>query len=122
MRLSTEGVLRAAAQALAACDVEAITALYADDAVFEEVPEGESYRGRDAIRKMFEALFSIPHSGFRVASVRSGADWGVLEWVWFGRTQKSGVPFEVRGVSVLEIPGPQVTRETIYYDPALARR
>jgi hypothetical protein len=29
-------------------------------------------------------------------------------------------PFDVRGVSILEIPGPKVIRETIYYDPAPA--
>ncbi len=120
--MSTEDVLREAARALAAGDAEAITALYADDAVFEEVPDNESYRGKAAIRKMFEALFSLPHSGFRVLAVRSAEGWGALEWVWFGRTRATDVAFEVRGASILEISGPKVTRETIYYDPAPARR
>lgn len=119
--LSTEELLRRAAGALAACDVDAIVPLYADDAVFEDVPSGESYRGTAAVRSMFEALFSAPHTRFRVAAVRPGERWGVLEWVWSGRTTKSGVPFDVRGVSILEISGAKVTKETIYYDPASAR-
>ncbi len=120
--MSTEDVLRDAARALTARDVDAITALYEEDAVFEEVPDGESYRGKASIRTMFEALFSLPHSGFRVVAVRNGQGWGVLEWIWFGRTRKTDAPFEVRGASILEIPGRKVTRETIYYDPAPARR
>ncbi len=120
--ISTMEVLREAGRALAARDVDAIMRLYADGATFEEVPTGESYRGRDAIRGMFEGLFSLAASGFRVESVRAGADWGVLEWVWFGRTQTTQTPFEVRGVSILEIQGPKVVRETIYYDPAPALR
>jgi len=34
--------------------------------------------------------------------------------------RESGTPFDVRGVSILEIPGPKVIKETIYYDPAPA--
>ncbi len=120
--MTTTEVLHEAAQALAARDLDAIVGLYAGDAVFEDVPDGESYRGTAAIRGMFEALFSAAHSGFRIAAVRAGENWGVIEWVWSGRTRKTGVPFEIRGVSVLEMPGPKVAHETIYYDPAPALR
>lgn len=106
---------------MAACDVEAILPLYADDAVFLDVPSGESSRGKVALRSLFEALFSGPDVRFRVTAVRVGEGWGAVEWVWSGRTRTSGVPFEVPGVSLLEIPGPKVTRETIYYDPTPAR-
>ncbi len=118
--VSTEGILREAANALVACDVEAILPLYADDAVFEDVSAGESHRGKAAIRTMFEALFS-GSTRVRVSAVRSAEGWGVLEWVWSGRTRKSRTAFDVRGVSVLEISGSWVTRDTIYYDPAPAR-
>jgi ketosteroid isomerase-like protein len=118
--LATEELLQRAAQALAACDVDAIMTLYADDGVFEDASAGESYRGKAAVRGMFEALFSPPHTRFRIAAVRSGERWGALEWIWSGRTRKSGTPFDVRGVSILEIPGPKVVKETIYYDPAPA--
>ena len=118
--VSTERILREAAAALAACDVDAIVPLYADDAVFEDVSDGESYRGRAAIRRMFEALFS-GSTRFRVSAVRVAEGWGVLEWIWSGRTGSSNTPFDVRGVSILEISGSSVTKETIYYDPAAAR-
>ncbi len=113
-------VLEAAAKALTACDTDAIVPLYADDATFEDVPSGTSFRGKAAVRSMFEALFA-PSTRFRVVSIRSAHGWGVLEWVWSGRTRKTGTAFDVRGVSVLEISGPKVTKETIYYDPAPAR-
>ncbi len=118
--MSSEGILRAAAAALAAGNVDAILPLYADDAVFDDVPDGESHRGKAAIRSMFEALFS-GSARFRVSAVRPAEGWGVLEWVWSGRTRKSNTPFDVRGVSILEISGSRVTKETIYYDPAPAR-
>lgn len=118
--MTSEGILSEAAEALAACDVDAILPMYADDAVFEDVSGGESYRGPAAIRSMFEGLFS-PSTRFRVTAVRAADGWGVLEWVWSGRTRTSNAPFDVRGVSILEISGSKVTRETIYYDPAPAR-
>ena len=120
--MSTEALLKEAAEALTARDLDALLPLYAKDAVFEDASSGESYRGRAAVRSMFEALFSGTHTRFRVAAVRSGEGWGTLEWVWSGRTKGTGVPFEVRGVSILEISGVKVTRETIYYDPAPALR
>ena len=119
--LSTEDLLRRAAKALSACDVDAIVPLYGDDAVFEDIPSGESYRGRAAVRSMFEALFS-PSTRFRVAAIRPAGDWGVLEWIWSGRTKASGTLFDVRGVSILEVSRGKVVKETIYYDPAAARR
>ncbi len=118
--VSTEGILREAAAALSACNIDAILPLYADDAVFEDVSDGETYRGRAAIRRMFEALFS-GSARFRVSRIRIAEGWGVLEWVWSGRTRSSDTPFDVRGVSLLEISGSSVTKETIYYDPAPAR-
>ena len=119
--LDAAELLAEAAEALTACDVDAIVPLYADDGRFEDVPTGESYRGHAAIRRMFEALFSAPHTRFRVVAARPGEGWGVIEWVWSGRTRNSGTAFDVRGVSVLEISGSEVTKETIYYDPAPAR-
>ncbi len=115
-----EEVLEEAAKDLTACDADAIVPLYAGDAVFEDVPSGESYRGTEAVRGMFEALFEPP-TRFRVVGLRAARGWGVLEWIWSGRTRKTGGPFEVRGVSILEISGGKVTKETIYYDPAPAR-
>ncbi len=120
--LATEELLRRAAAALAARDVDGLVSLYADEGVFEDVPSGESHAGTAAIRAMFEALFAPPHTRFRVAAVRSAGTWGVLEWVWSGQTRRSGAPFEVRGASVLEVAGSKVMKETIYYDPAPALR
>ncbi len=115
--VTAEDILRAAAAALSACNVNALTTLYADDAIFEDVPSGESYRGKAAIRSMFVALFAPASTQFRVTAVRPAEGGGVLEWTWSGRTRKTGAPFDVRGVSVLELSGSTVSRETIYYDP-----
>lgn len=120
--MSAEDVLKEAAAALAARDLDAILSLYADDAVLEDASDGESYRGKAALRNLFEALFSAPATSFRIAAVRPGGDWGALEWVWSGRTGTSGLAFEVRGVSILEFAGARVARETISYDPAPSRR
>lgn len=120
--MSEAELLERAAQALSSCDVDAMMPLYSEDTVFEDVPSAESHRGKAAVRRMFEALFSGPSTRFRIASIRPGEGWGMLEWVWSGRTRRTGTPFEVRGISVLEISGPAVTKETIYYDPAPAMR
>ena len=121
LAVSVREVLDRAGKALAACDVEAILPLYTEDAVFEDVSDGAVYTGRAALRQMFEALFSPPETGFRVVAARAGEGWGALEWAWSGRARKSGVSFEVRGVSILEIHESRVARETIYYDPARGR-
>ena len=122
MRMSVEELLRQAAEALVAGDVEAIVSLYEDDAVLEDTSDKEAYRGKVAVHEMFEALFSAPETRFRIASVRGGGDWGAIEWVWSGRSRGSARPFEVRGVSILEVPKARVARETLYYDPAPAQR
>ena len=120
--MSVEELLRQAADALVAGDADAIVPLYEDDAVLDDSSDGEVYRGKAAIRGMFGALFSAPETRFRIASVRGGRDWGAIEWVWSGRSRGSARPFEVRGVSILEIPKARVVRETLYYDPAPAQR
>lgn len=122
MRMSAARVLQEAAQALTARDVEALVRVYADEGVFEDVPSGQSFRGHAAIRSMYESLFSSPQTMFRVVAARPGETWGVLEWVWSGRTRKTDLAFDVRGVSLLELSGSRVTRETIYYDPAPSLR
>ncbi len=118
--VSEEELLNEAAGALTASDTNAIMRLYADDAVFEDVPSGESFHGQLAVRRMFEALFT-PSTRFHVARIRAGPGWGALEWVWSGRTRKTGMAFDVRGVSVLDISGSRITKEAIYYDPTPSR-
>ncbi|HKZ58887.1 MAG TPA: nuclear transport factor 2 family protein, partial [Candidatus Thermoplasmatota archaeon] len=115
-------ILEHAKAALEALDVDAIVALYADDAELRDASTGESFRGSERIRRMFLELFSAPGAEFAHVSVREGPAWGVIEWTWSSKTKGSDKPLRIRGVSVLELAENKVVRETFYYDPRSSSR
>jgi len=113
----TADVLRRAKAALESRDTGTIITLYADDAVFDDASSGETYRGKEELRRMFQDLFTSPGAEFSDVVVHEGKGWAAIEWVWSGTKRGTGARFRVRGVSILELRGDKVARETIYYDP-----
>jgi len=60
-------------------DVEALSALYADDAVNHQVAESPIH-GRSAIRDMFAAEFAQLEMVCIVENIFQDGDWAILEW------------------------------------------
>jgi ketosteroid isomerase-like protein len=60
-------------------DVDALAALYADDAVNHQVVEAPLV-GRDAIREMFAREFALADMTCIVENLFADGEWAMLEW------------------------------------------
>lgn len=60
-------------------DVEALAALYSDDAINHRVAEGP-VKGREAIAKMFAADFAAADMVLIVENIFQDGEWAILEW------------------------------------------
>jgi steroid delta-isomerase-like uncharacterized protein len=104
------------AEAWSSQDAEQVVALYAADAVYEEVPTNSVSQGHDEIRAFVEgthAAFSdiqvTPRRGFQAEN------WAVLEGDFAGRSA-DGMPFSVPFIVVLELDGELIRRSADYFD------
>jgi steroid delta-isomerase-like uncharacterized protein len=108
-------------------DVDQLDAIYAKDAVFEDVPDGTTYRGLEEIKtSLGEDVTYAPDVKIEVVSLFASESRGALEWVWSG-TQTGDIPgllpatgraFSVRGVSLFEFSEGRIVRHADYYDAA----
>ena len=87
-------------------DVEAVSALYADDAVNHQVPE-TSVEGRAAIREMFSAEFDRAEMVCIVENIFQDGEWGILEW---------RDPLGLRGCGFFRVQDDQITFQRGYWD------
>ena len=104
------------ADAWSSHDAEQVVALYAEDAVYEEVPTNSIAEGHDAIRTFVEgthAAFSdiqvTPRRGFQAEG------WAVLEGDFAGRSA-DGASFTVPFIVIMELDGELIRRSTDYFD------
>jgi ketosteroid isomerase-like protein len=99
-------------------NVDALAALYADDARTANPTDRDPHEGADGARRFWEAYrksFATIHSRFH--SILEGEDKAMLEWTSDCETA-AGVKTSYDGVSVFETRGGKITRFTAYFDPA----
>ena len=77
--MQPEDLVAAWVEAFNRADVEALAEMYAEEAVNHQAPE-EPVRGRDAIRRMFEAEFARAEMTCLVEHIFSDGEWAILEW------------------------------------------
>src|SRR5262245_44706808 len=101
--MSPKEVVRAFYVAFVARDVDALCALYAEDAVNHQVAE-EPLRGKAAIRKSFEAFFAaFPGETTEMINLFEDGEWGIWEWVGGNpKMQPPGTP-AVRGCGFFHV-------------------
>lgn len=108
-------------------DLTQIDVLYAEDAVYEDVPDGTEYRGHDEIKASLADDFSaVPDVKVETVSMFVSGNRGVLEWIWSGtQTEEypgliaaTGKAFSVRGVSLFQFENGKIERHLDYYDAA----
>lgn len=112
-------VLVAWSEAWDALDAEAITALYTEDGVMEDVPAGIVARGRDEIATAFGGIMAgiaesrnEPVSGFRAGEM------AVMEYEVTAVDAASGQEFTFRGALIAELEGDLIRHSREYYDVA----
>jgi steroid delta-isomerase-like uncharacterized protein len=107
-------------------DPEKLVAAFTPDGVYEDVAFGITKKGSAELRELHK-FFHNAVGGLYVKLVDTHvADGhGTIEWV-FGGTDvdvfRTGKPFSVRGVSVIEISDGRISRNLDYYDAAAIMR
>lgn len=61
-------------------DIDGLTALYAEDAVNDQVVFSEPMVGRDAIGRMFEIEFGRAKMECIPEKIHEAGEWAILEW------------------------------------------
>ena len=113
-------------------DVEALTALFTDDCVYEDVALGRLEQGKERVRALVESVF-VDLADFRMeaASAFGVGDWAATEWTMTGRFVHSTVPglaatgrsFAVRGATILALRDGRIRRNSDYLDvPSFLRQ
>jgi len=87
-------------------DVDALAALYADDAVNHQVAESPVH-GRDAIRAMFAAGFARADMVCVVENLFEDGEWAILEW---------RDPLGLRGCGVFHVVNGKIVFQRGYWD------
>lgn len=105
-----------------ATDPGLLVAAFTPDAIYEDVAFGVKKTGSAGLRELHKSDHDDV-GGFYVKLIASHvADGhGTIEWIYGGKDVglfKTGKPFEVQGVSVIEVRGGRISRNLDYYDAA----
>ncbi|MBX9745859.1 MAG: nuclear transport factor 2 family protein [Hyphomonadaceae bacterium] len=104
--MSPRAVLEAWLEAFNRADVEAISALYAEDAINHQVAN-DPIEGRTAIRAMFEREFVAAEMVCIPENIFEDADWAILEW---------RDPRGLRGCGFFQIQAGKIVFQRGYWD------
>jgi ketosteroid isomerase-like protein len=116
---SSIGILNRLAGAINAHDLDAFVALFhADFESIHPAHPARTFRGREQVRKNWSAIFA----GIRDleadvvdAATSAGCVWS--EWRWHGKRAADGAPFEMRGVTRLEVRDESILRGWFFMEP-----
>ncbi len=117
--------LTAWAAAWASGDPSQITATYANDAVFEEVPLGVTTHGQDELSSYLQGLksafpdFSLVVTDGFIAGNQAAAEWvvtGTYTGQFPGLPPGAGQHFSLRGASILKLENGKIRDDREYWD------
>ena len=103
-------------------DPEVLVAAFTSDGVYEDVAFGLKKKGSAALRDLHKFFHeSVGGLYVKLVSTHVAGGYGTIEWIFGGSDVgvfKTGKPFAVRGVSVIEVRGGHISRNLDYYDAA----
>jgi steroid delta-isomerase-like uncharacterized protein len=113
--MTPKEVVRAFHRAFVSRDLDALMALYADEAVNHQVAE-EPLRGKEAIRRGFEEFFrAFPGETTEVSNLFEDGEWGIWEWRGGARDAPPGSPV-VHGCGFFRVQGGKIVFQRGYWD------
>ena len=103
-------------------DPEVLVSAFTPDGIYEDVTFGLKKKGSAELRDLHK-FFHESVGGLYVKLIASyvAAGHGTIEWMFGGKDVgvfKTGKPFEVQGVSVIQVRGDRISRNLDYYDAA----
>jgi steroid delta-isomerase-like uncharacterized protein len=113
--MTPKAVVQAFHLAFVSRNVDALMALYADDAVNHQVAD-EPFRGKDAIRRSFEEFFrAFPGETTEVLNLFEDGEWGIWEWRGGHQSAASDAPV-VHGCGFFQIRDGKIAFQRGYWD------
>jgi steroid delta-isomerase-like uncharacterized protein len=108
-------------------DPDIVIALFSENAVVEDVTLGAVSHGLAEIRDFAVGSFTaFPDIHFDLVNSTLKGGHGTIEWVFSGTDTGgfggTGKPSSVHGVTVMDVHGTKLTRETDYWDLATVLR
>jgi len=122
--VQAENMFREYCSAWTARDLDLVVSYFADDGVYEHVPRGKSYQGKEVVKAFVKATFdAVPDFTVDVTSVFATGDWIASEWVMRGTISSTapdlagaGKSFRVKGSSIVELRAGKILRNADYWD------
>ena len=107
-------------------DPEKLVATFTPEGVYEDVAFGITKKGSAELRDLHKFFHGAVSGLFvKLVDYHIADGHGTIEWI-FGGTDvdvfKTGKPFSVRGVSVIEVDNGRISRNLDYYDAAAIMR
>jgi ketosteroid isomerase-like protein len=102
--------------ALNAKDIDAVMALMTDDCLFENTspfPDGEAFRGQDAVRAFWTELAKTPGMHFETEEAIVAGDRVTTRWR-YSWTNPDGTEGHVRGTDLFKISDGKVAEKLSY--------
>ena len=105
-------------------DIDKMVSYISDDCVYEDLPQGHTYRGKTGVRTYAKASFdAIPDFNLNITSLFVSGDWVGCEWVMNG-TPVGGTPdrpatarsFAIRACSIVQLKDGKIFRQSDYWD------
>ncbi len=113
--MTPKEVVREFHRSFVARDVEALCALYAEDAVNHQVAEAP-LRGKAAIRRGFEEFFrAFPGETTEVLNVFADGEWAMWEWLGGNPRSPPDAP-PVHGCGFFQVRGGKIVFQRGYWD------
>jgi len=114
-----EAITREHAELWSARDADGVSGLYADDCVYEDIPQGLVLKGHQELMDHAKGMFTmIPDITVNLRSVSASGNWSAREYTVTGTHAPTGRGISLPGVSILEFRGDKIIRNTDYYDAA----
>ena len=113
----TAKVLLDGKEGLEGLNADKMTECYANDFFFEAPSSDDRITDRASLKNYYQQLFSLPEVGFSDIKILEAEHFATIEWTWSGASPITGKPYQVRGVSIIELTDGKISRESLYYDP-----
>ena len=105
-----------------ATDPELLVAAFTPDGVYEDMAFGLKKKGSAELRELHRFFHdSVGGLYVKLVAAHVASGHGTIEWLFGGKdvgVYKTGKPFEVQGVSVIEVRDGRISRNLDYYDAA----
>ena len=101
------------ASAWSSGDANKIASFFTEDCFYEDVCQGHTLRGQEALKAQAEAVLAlIPDLRLRITSAFGEGQWIGAEWIETGT--RDGRKFSLRGASICKLEGEKLSRESFY--------